>query len=79
MLVVKQGTNRNDNMIIHPNALPCPMEWPTRQYYKANGVYIPMPNEWATQNSNANTNAIPVNHDYTQVTPTKKFKTSPSK
>jgi hypothetical protein len=49
-LVVNQGTNRNDNMKIHPHAIPCPMEWPTTQYYKANGRYIPMPSEWATQN-----------------------------
>ena len=78
-LVAKKGTNRNDQMIIHPHALPCPMEWPTTPYYKANGRHLPMPSAWGAHNNDNDEEAIPVKYDFNQVTPVKKFRPSPLK
>jgi hypothetical protein len=75
-LVAKKGTNRNDQMIIHPHALPCPMEWPTIPYYKANGKHLLKPSSWRSQTDLTEEEVVPDDYDFKQVTPVKKFRPS---
>jgi hypothetical protein len=75
-LGAKKGNNKLDTMVIHPNALPCPMEWPSSPYYKAQGKHLLMPSEWRSQGDAKDDDVPSVVYDFKQVTPVKAFRPS---
>jgi hypothetical protein len=57
--------------IVHPNALPSVMAWPTTPKFKVKGKFLKHPSEWGADTKRV----VPVfDYDYGTVTPVKKFK-----
>ena len=59
VLATDKPNSRQNDLVIHPHALPIIMEWPSYDYYKVGGKYIPQPDLWG-----ANFDATPVVVDF---------------
>jgi hypothetical protein len=47
VLTTLTPNNNNFKLLLHENALPSVIEWPSQPYYKVNGVYLKNPADWS--------------------------------
>ena len=59
VLATDKPNSRQNDLVIHPNALPVILEWPSYDYYTIRGNFIPQPELWG-----ANHTVTPVVVDY---------------
>lgn len=57
----------NFNLVLHKNALPSVIEWPSEPYYKLNGVFLKDPADWCLVHEDNE------KYDFETVTPIKAF------
>lgn len=71
VLAPDRPNSRLNDLIVHPHALPRVIEWPTYDYYKVNGMFLPQPEFW-----NAGHTASPpvVDYNFSTRSPIKAFK-----
>ncbi len=69
-LATDRPNSRQNDLIIHPHALPIVLEWPTYDYYKVKGIFLPQPQYW-----NVGQEASPpvVDYNFSTKSPVKAF------
>lgn len=76
VLTTLQPNNRQNDLVIHKNALPMVIEWPATDFYTHGGDLLPQPGHWNINNASAP--AVVEEFNFSTKSPIKAFKPSKS-